>query len=322
MHRIFEDKLVDANLNNWVDKYAHWRVRPYLKLSRLDRPIGAWLLIIPCWWGLLLSTNSNFVSFDIGTLYIAVACYFGGILMRGAGCTWNDITDSELDAKVTRTKNRPIASGQLSKKQAFVWLMIQCLLALGILLTFNKLAILLGFLSILTVLAYPFAKRFTYWPQFFLGISFNWGILLAFAASSNSLTIHAFALYASGIFWTIFYDTIYSLQDIEDDKKVGIKSTAILFGSKTKFVLILFLLLITGITSFLFFSVAGQDTVHLIILECGAFAFSVCLLMQLINFNENDPKSCLRAFKANKQAGLILASFLAIGTIYIKFYDQ
>ena len=322
MHKIFDDKLVDANLNNWVDKYAHRRVRPYLKLSRFDRPIGAWLLIIPCWWGLLLSTNSNFVSFDLGTIYIATACYLGGILMRGAGCTWNDITDSELDAKVTRTKNRPIASGQLSKKQAFAWLMIQCLIALGILITFNKLAILLGFLSILTVLAYPFAKRFTHWPQFFLGISFNWGILLAFAASSNSLTIHTFGLYISGIFWTIFYDTIYSLQDIEDDKKVGIKSTAILFGSKTKLILISFLLFITGIMSFIFFSVAGQDTIHLIILECGVLAFSICLLIQLITFNENDPKSCLRAFKANKQAGLILASFLAIGTFYIKFYVQ
>ena len=322
MHKIFDDKLVDANLNNWVDKYAHRRVRPYLKLSRFDRPIGAWLLIIPCWWGLLLSTNSNFVSFDLGTIYIATACYLGGILMRGAGCTWNDITDSELDAKVTRTKNRPIASGQLSKKQAFAWLMIQCLLALGILITFNKLAILLGFLSILTVLAYPFAKRFTYWPQFFLGISFNWGILLAFAASSNSLTIHTFGLYISGIFWTIFYDTIYSLQDIEDDKKVGIKSTAILFGGKAKLILISFLLLITSVMSLVFFSVAGQDTVHLIILECGVLAFSICLLIQLITFNENDPESCLRAFKANKQAGLILASFLAIGTIYIKFYVQ
>ena len=240
--------------------------------------------------------------------------------MRGAGCTWNDITDSELDAKVARTKNRPIASGQISKTKALTWLMIQCLLALAILITFNKLAILLGFLSILTVLAYPFAKRFTYWPQFFLGISFNWGILLAFAASSNSLTMHALALYVSGIFWTIFYDTIYSLQDIEDDKKVGIKSTGILFGSKTKYILIAFLLLVTSIISFVFFRVAAQDIIHLMILECGAFAFSVCLLIQLISLNENDPKSCLRAFKANKLAGLVLAVFLALGSGYIKFY--
>ncbi len=322
MHKIFDDKLVDAKLNNWVDQYAHWRVRPYLKLSRLDRPIGSWLLIIPCWWGLLLSTNNNFVAFDQRTLYIALACYFGGILMRGAGCTWNDITDSELDSKVTRTKNRPIASGQISKTQAIIWLIIQCLLALGILITFNKLAILLGFLSILTVFTYPFAKRFTYWPQFFLGISFNWGILLAFAANSNSLTIQALALYVSGIFWTIFYDTIYSLQDIEDDKRVGIKSTAILFGNKTKVILIFFLILITAIISFVFFSVARQDIVHLIILESGVFSFSICLLIQLIILKENDPKSCLRTFKANKQAGLILAFFLALGTVYIKFYVQ
>ncbi len=320
MHKIFDDKLVDAQVNNWVDQYAHRRVKPYLKLSRLDRPIGSWLLIIPCWWGLLLSTNSDMVAFDQASLYIVASCYFGGILMRGAGCTWNDITDSELDAKVSRTKNRPIASGQLSKTQAFSWLMIQCLLALGILLTFNKLAILLGFISILTVLAYPFAKRFTYWPQFFLGISFNWGIILAFAASSNSLTVNALIFYFAGIFWTIFYDTIYSLQDIEDDKKIGIKSTGILFENKTKVILFAFLILISSLISFVFYRVSTENIIHLIILECGVFVFSISLLIQLINLNEKDPKSCLKAFKSNKQAGLILAFFLVLGSIYIEFF--
>ena len=321
MHKIFDDKLVDANLNNWVDQYIPSRMRPYLKLSRFDRPIGSWLLIIPCWWGLMLSTNNALTPVNLGALYIAIACYFGGLLMRGAGCTWNDITDSGLDAHVSRTMNRPIASGKISNRQAYTWLIIQCLLALGILLTFNKLAILLGFLSIFTVIIYPFAKRFTYWPQFFLGISFNWGILLAFAANNEDITLNTFILYVAGIFWTIFYDTIYSLQDIEDDKKVGIKSTALLFGKNVKKILSVFLLLITFLMSFVFFRISNQDIFHLMILGCGGLVFSLCLLIQLITFNQNDPQSCLRAFKANKSAGLILTFFLAVGAVYIRAYS-
>jgi 4-hydroxybenzoate polyprenyltransferase len=321
MHKIFDDKLVDAETNNWVDQYAPQIIRPYLKLSRLDRPIGSWLLILPCWWGLLLSTNNRLNSVDLGTLYIAFACYFGGLLMRGAGCTWNDIADSELDAQVSRTMRRPIPSGQVSKKQAYGWLGLQCFISLCILLTFNALAILLGILSILTVIIYPFAKRFTYWPQFFLGVSFNWGVLLAFAASSNFLTFNSFVLYIAGIFWTIFYDTIYSLQDIEDDKKVGIKSTAILFGENTKVVLAFFSLLTSILISFCFFQVGKQDIFHLIILQSGCLAFFGCLMIQLLTFNFDEPKSCLRAFRASKYAGIILAFFLGLGSLYISIFN-
>ncbi len=321
MHKIFNDKLVDANSDNWVDRYTHHRIRPYLKLSRMDRPIGAWLLIIPCWWGLMLSTNSKLVPIDLGTLYIAFACYVGGILMRGAGCTWNDISDAELDAKVSRTKNRPLASNQITKKQAYIWLTIQCLLALGILLTFNWLAIILGFLSLLTVIIYPFTKRFTYWPQFFLGISFNWGIILAFAASSNTVTWSTILLYCAGVCWTVFYDTIYSLQDIEDDKKVGIKSTAILFGRNIKQILAVFLVLLTLLISFAFLKIVYQDFFHLIILGFGVLVFSIFLLVQLGRFNYEDPESCLGAFKSNKLAGLILTFFLFLGSIYTKVYN-
>ena len=157
--------------------------------------------------------------------------------------TWNDITDAKLDAKVLRTQNRPIPAGHVSKFQAFLWLILQCSLALGILITFNQLAIILGFLSVITIIIYPFAKRFTYWPQFFLGISFNWGIILAYAANSGTLDYFCIGLYISAIAWTIFYDTIYSFQDIKDDKEVGIKSTGILFEASPKQYLSIFLLI-------------------------------------------------------------------------------
>ncbi len=234
MHKFFNDKLIDAQSNNWVDLYIPRRFRPYFKLSRLDRPIGSWLLIIPCWWGVFLSTNVDPNLLNGKSLYILVACYIGGLLMRGAGCTWNDLTDAKLDAKVLRTKNRPIPAGHVSKSQAFLWLILQCGLALGILVTFNRLAIILGFLSLITVVIYPFAKRFTYWPQFFLGLSFNWGILLAYAANSGTLDYFCIGLYISAIAWTIFYDTIYSFQDLDDDKEVGIRSTGILFEANPK----------------------------------------------------------------------------------------
>ena len=228
MHKFFNDKLIDAQSNNWVDLYVPKGIRPFFKLSRLDRPIGSWLLIIPCWWGVFLSTNVDPNLLNGNSLYILVACYIGGLLMRGAGCTWNDITDAKLDAKVLRTKNRPIPAGNVSKSQAFLWLILQCCLAFGILVTFNRLAIILGFLSLITVVIYPFAKRFTYWPQFFLGLSFNWGILLAYAANSGTLDYFCVGLYISAIAWTIFYDTIYSFQDLDDDKEVGIRSTGCL----------------------------------------------------------------------------------------------
>ena len=215
MHKFFNDRLIDAQSNNWVDLYIPKGLRPYFKLSRLDRPIGSWLLIIPCWWGIFLSTNVDPTLLSGNSFYILIACYIGGLLMRGAGCTWNDITDAKLDAKVLRTKNRPIPAGHVTKPRAFIWLILQCSLALAILITFNRLAIILGLLSVISVVVYPFAKRFTYWPQFFLGISFNWGILLAYAANSGKLDYFCIGLYISAIAWTIFYDTIYSFQDIE-----------------------------------------------------------------------------------------------------------
>ena len=315
MHKFFNDSLIDAQSNNWVDLYIPKGLRPYFKLSRLDRPIGSWLLIIPCWWGVFLSTNVNPMLLSGNSLYILIACYIGGLLMRGAGCTWNDITDAKLDAKVFRTKNRPIPAGQVSKSQAFLWLVLQCSLALLILVTFNRLAIILGFLSILTVIIYPFAKRFTYWPQFFLGISFNWGILLAYAANGGTLDYFSVGLYLSAIAWTIFYDTIYSFQDIEDDKEVGIKSTGILFETNPKQYLAIFIVIIILIAGPTFYFLSNGDPIQIFVLTTGIFFFCLHLTFQLLKLDYKNPKNCLATFKSNRTAGLILTGFMIVATL-------
>ena len=315
MHKFFNDSLIDAQSNNWVDLYIPKGLRPYFKLSRLDRPIGSWLLIIPCWWGVFLSTNVNPMLLSGNSLYILIACYIGGLLMRGAGCTWNDITDAKLDAKVFRTKNRPIPAGQVSKSQAFLWLVLQCSLALLILVTFNRLAIILGFLSIVTVIIYPFAKRFTYWPQFFLGISFNWGILLAYAANGGTLDYFSVGLYLSAIAWTIFYDTIYSFQDIEDDKEVGIKSTGILFETNPKRYLAIFIVIIILITGPTFYFLSNGDPIQVFVLTTGIFFFCLHLTLQILKLDYRNPKNCLATFKSNRTAGLILTGFMIVATL-------
>ncbi|MEJ6477267.1 MAG: UbiA family prenyltransferase, partial [Octadecabacter sp.] len=197
-------QVADAVRGNWVDRLAPAATRPFLRLSRADRPIGTWLLLLPCWWGLALAALSTgrFGYFD---LWIAVGCAIGAFLMRGAGCTWNDITDRDIDGSVARTASRPIPSGQVGVRAALAWMLVQTLVSLLILLTFNWAAIGLGVLALLPVAIYPFAKRFTWWPQVFLGIAFNWGALLAWTAHTGSLGWPAVMLYFGGIAWTLFY---------------------------------------------------------------------------------------------------------------------
>ena len=319
MHKFFNDKLIDAQSNNWVDLYIPRGLRPYFKLSRLDRPIGSWLLIIPCWWGVFLSTNVDPNLLNGNSIYILIACYIGGLLMRGAGCTWNDITDAKLDAKVLRTKNRPIPAGHVSKSQAFLWLILQSGLALGILVTFNSLAIILGFLSLITVVIYPFAKRFTYWPQFFLGLSFNWGILLAYAANSGRIDYFCIGLYISAIAWTIFYDTIYSFQDLDDDKQVGIRSTGILFEANPKQYLSMFIVFIIMTAGPVFYFLSNGDVIQIFILTSGIFFFSLHLTLQLSKLDIRNREGCLDTFKSNRTAGLILTVFMMLSTL-TKFF--
>ena len=224
--------VADAVRGNWVDSWAPAAARPYLRLSRADRPIGTWLLLIPCWWGLALAVLAG--APRPGDLWIGAGCAMGAWLMRGAGCTWNDVTDRRIDAAVARTRSRPIPSGQVSVRGALAWMAAQALAAFVILLTFHPLAVALGVGSLALVAIYPFAKRFTWWPQVFLGLAFNWGALLAWAAHAGSLSAAPLVLYAAGVAWTLHYDTIYAHQDVEDDALIGVRSTARLFGDASR----------------------------------------------------------------------------------------
>src|SRR3954465_9603738 len=217
--------------DNWVDPYAPLWSRPYLRLSRLDRPIGSWLLLMPCWWSAALAAG---VAHDVSRLPLTVVLFFiGAFVMRGAGCTWNDITDRDLDARVERTRSRPIPAGQVSVTQALIFLVAQALIGLAVLLQFNRFAILTGIASLLIVAIYPFMKRITWWPQVVLGLAFSWGALMGFAVTFGRIDVTALVLYAGAISWVIGYDTIYAHQDAEDDALIGIKSTARLFGAHT-----------------------------------------------------------------------------------------
>jgi 4-hydroxybenzoate polyprenyltransferase len=304
-------QVADAVTGNWVDRLAPEFTRPYLRLSRADRPIGTWLLLIPCWWGVALAAAQD--SWRAGDIWIILGCALGAWLMRGAGCTWNDITDRDFDAAVARTRSRPIPSGQVSVKQAVVWMFAQMVMAGLILLSFNLPAILLGIASLVLVAIYPFAKRFTWWPQAFLGLAFNWGALLAYVAHSGRLEWPAVLLYASGIAWTLFYDTIYAHQDTEDDALIGVKSTARLFGAATgKWLgvfLVLTVLMMTLAVLVALLPVAGIAKLCLALIAPWALGWH--LLWQTAQLDIADPENCMCLFRSNRDAGLIAALFLA-----------
>lgn len=312
-----DQKVADAVNGNWVDTYAPKVTRPYLRLSRADRPAGTWLLLLPCWWGLMLAVAADPASSTLYDVWIFVSCALGAFLMRGAGCTWNDITDRDLDGSVARTASRPIPSGQVSVKGAIVWMVVQALLALCILLTFNWAAIALGIASCALVCLYPFAKRFTWWPQVFLGLAFNWGALLAWTAHTGSLSLAPLFLYAGGIAWTLFYDTIYAHQDREDDALIGIKSTARLFGDNTKHWLRIFLMAATClITTGVIVALAPNQPLLATLLACaGVLAMGWHLSWQLVQLDIDDPDKCMRLFRSNKNAGLIPVLFFAVATL-------
>ncbi len=301
-----DGQVADAVSGNWVDTLAPAFSRPYLRLSRADRPIGTWLLLIPCWWGLVLAMLAGGDP-RWGDLWIAAGCAIGAFLMRGAGCTWNDITDREFDGQVERTRSRPIPSGQVSVKQAYVWMGLQCLLALAILLTFNRAAIAMGVLSLLPVTIYPYAKRFTWWPQVFLGLAFNWGALLAWTAHSGTLGWPAVLLYLSGIAWTLFYDTIYAHQDTEDDELIGIKSTARLFGTDTAKWLKYFLVATVSLMGLAVLEAVypGGSIFALVLGIAGPWAMGWHMAWQLRGLDIEDNAKLLQLFRANRDTGLI-----------------
>jgi 4-hydroxybenzoate polyprenyltransferase len=303
--------VADAPRGNWVDLYAPAATRPYLRLSRADRPIGTWLLFIPCLWGLALAAGQG--TPRPWDFWIIVGCAIGSFLMRGAGCTWNDITDRHIDAQVARTRSRPLPSGQVTPKQALIWMVAQALIAAMILFSYNWTAIALGVAALIPVAIYPFAKRFTWWPQVFLGIAFNWGALFAWVAHTGTLTLPAILLYAAGIAWTLFYDTIYAHQDREDDALIGVKSTARLFGANSTPWLRAFLMAAVSLAGLaVILALINAGILAMVIALAGVWAFGWHMAWQLRQLDVNDPALCLRLFRSNRDAGLLLALFLAV----------
>ncbi|WP_238941242.1 4-hydroxybenzoate octaprenyltransferase [Jannaschia sp. Os4] len=311
MNRAVQGTVADAVKDNWVDALAPAPTRPYLRLSRADRPIGTWLLLLPCWWAVALAVASH--GWHPRALWIALGCALGAFLMRGAGCTWNDVTDREFDGAVARTRSRPIPSGQVTVRGALAWMAAQALIAFAVLLTFHPLAIGLGIGSLALVAVYPFAKRFTWWPQMFLGLAFNWGALLAWAAQAGQVPLAALLLYASGIAWTLFYDTIYAFQDIEDDATIGVRSTARLFGTDAPRWLAGFAL---GATILMALSAgAALSGWSLVLGLAGAASFGWHLRRQMRGLDLADPAACLAAFRSNRDAGLIPLPFFAAAAL-------
>src|SRR5271168_2463599 len=290
---------------NWVDTLAPAWSRPYLRLARLDRPIGSWLLLLPCWWSSALAAVAAHAK---GPSLAHIALFFvGAFAMRGAGCTWNDIVDRDLDGRVERTRSRPIPSGQVSAAQAAAFLVAQALVGLAVLLQFNRFAIAAGIASLGIVVVYPFMKRITYWPQIVLGLAFSWGALMGWAAAFGRLDAAPLLLYAGSISWVIGYDTIYAHQDRDDDALIGIKSTALLFGPRTKPMLVVFY----GVAVALL-GAAGYAAGAGLVFALGLAAFAVHLAWQVVRLDIGDPDNCLAVFKSDRDAGLILFAGLLL----------
>ena len=309
-HTEVRGSVSDAVRGNWVDHLAPAAARPYLRLSRADRPIGTWLLLLPCWWGILLAAAAD-GGLRLFDLWLVAGCGLGAVLMRGAGCTWNDLTDREFDAAVARTRSRPLPSGQVTPRGAAVWMAVQALVAFAILLTFPPQAVVLGVGSLALVAIYPFAKRFTWWPQVFLGLAFNWGALLGWTAHTRGLSLAPVLLYLAGIAWTLFYDTIYAHQDKEDDALIGVKSTARLFGTRTKPWLRVFLALATLLAAAAVVA-APLSGLGLAAGLLGVAGFAAHLAWQLRRLDIDDPACCLMLFRSNRDAGLILVAGLLV----------
>jgi 4-hydroxybenzoate polyprenyltransferase len=285
----------DIKSGNWIDRYLPAYAKPYAKLMRLDRPIGTWLLLLPCWWSVALASDG------FPNLWLLFHFALGAIVMRGAGCVVNDIYDRKLDAQVERTSIRPLASGEIKLWQAIVFLKVLLVIGFCILLLFNRATIITGILSLLWVFSYPLMKRITWWPQLFLGFTFNWGALMGWTAVTGGLRPAAILLYIAGIFWTLGYDTIYAHQDAQDDALAGIKSTARLFGANSMtwvsvfYALAGLFLVFTG-----FASGEGSGFFLILALTSGYTSF------QLTRWRMDDPENCLQRFRNNRDIGLMI----------------
>ena len=278
----------------------------FVELSRLNKPIGFMLLFWPCSWGLAYAYYFN-QNLNLFTYYL-ILFFLGSVLMRSAGCIFNDIVDKDFDNKVERTKKRPIASGKITVNSSLFYVFVLCFLAFLILIQFNYLTIMLGMGSMFLAFAYPFMKRITYWPQLFLGLTFNWGLIMAWTSINNEINVEIVILYMSAIFWTLGYDTIYGAQDMSEDEIIGLKSTSIKFKKNIKLFVSSVYLISIFLLVFLFQNFLGINLFSLLMIS-----FFISLLFQVIIFNKNKPENCLRVFKFNNISGLLL--FLSILTI-------
>jgi 4-hydroxybenzoate polyprenyltransferase len=297
--------VADAQRGNWVDRFAPPWLKPYARLARWDRPIGFWLLFWPCGFSLALATVKNpALGFD---WYALLLCFVGAIAMRGAGCTFNDLVDQDIDVKVERTRLRPLPAGQVTRTNAMIFLVAQALIGLLVLVQFNALTVVLGAASLALIAIYPFMKRITWWPQLFLGLAFSWGALIGWSAEISAVGPPAIALYVACIFWVIGYDTIYALQDVEDDALIGIKSTARLFGRRVRAGIALFYsfaAVLWAVAAYL----AGAGWAFYA-LELVAYAM---LIWQVVTLDAREPDNALMRFKANHWVGLALTLAILI----------
>jgi 4-hydroxybenzoate polyprenyltransferase len=294
----------DIKSGDWIDRKVPEALRPYARLARLDRPIGSWLLFLPCAWGVALASRGW------PNPWFLFLFALGSIIMRGAGCVINDLYDRDLDARVERTRARPLASGAIKPERAIVFLVALLLIGFGILSLFNRLTMIFGVASLVLVFTYPYMKRITWWPQLFLGFTFNWGALLGWTAVENNIGLPAIALYSAGIFWTLGYDTIYAHQDSADDALIGIKSTARLFGAKSKlwvalfYALALLTLVLVGWIGYLDFPY------YIGLAVTAAFAIKELFLWRIA-----DPENCLQRFRRNRDFGLLILFSIMLGRI-------
>lgn len=303
----------DAPSNNWVYSALPRALWPYAQLARWDRPVGWQLLMWPCLWSAALAGGeaASLGSFSPGRFLFHVFLFAAGaIAMRGAGCTYNDLVDHEIDMEVARTRSRPLPSGRVTRAQAKVFMILQALAGLAILLQFNGFTILLGLVSLTLVAIYPFAKRFTDWPQFFLGLAFSWGAIMGWAAEFGTLSLAAVILYAAAIAWTIGYDTIYAYQDREDDALIGVRSTARRFGDNPRPWLIGLYGLTVLLMLFAFLAAGAGFLAYL-----GLAVAAVMLAYQILVLDIHDPLQCLALFKFNSVIGLIVFAGLALALL-------
>ncbi len=300
-----QGRIADAGKGNWVDRFAPDWLKPYARLARWDRPIGFWLLFWPCAFSLGIAAMARpMVAFNYGSLILFL---IGAIAMRGAGCTYNDIVDRDYDTRVARTRLRPIASGRVSVRQAWAWLVIQSLVGFVVLIQFNVFSIGLGVASLVLIAIYPFMKRITWWPQLFLGLAFSWGALMGWSSELGALHLPAYLLYLGSILWVIGYDTIYALQDVEDDALIGVRSTARLFGKHARLMVALFYA--GAFALWLWSGIAATGWPIFVIASIPA---ALLLAWQVITLDPANPDNCLIRFKANHYVGILLTLALWI----------